>query len=603
MIKKGETIEGLSSFVIYPLFLEDEAVYSCLPRWNDSNSRGLPMRAISDCGSETMTAFVKHELLKSNPDHVAVMCLRMVSSDTLPDCCSKESIDDDNNAASSQVSIKAWRLVSSQIELESWKCLYQLVSRQLYTFSVDHPLHAYASHIVPSLTEKERHQVATILGIKHHRSSVLGLIKQIQDTCPAVQLYGLVVKYPLTYQLSCLPTATIQWNPVVQAPVITAQYDLVDKQDVTICLVNDDDSLEDRVRAIEKRTGESCACDRCRYEMNPDMTLGIPDKLSLARFYLSKGDLELARDLYSQVLKLQSDHLDSWHARGAIELSLGRKCFLKAQRLWADAVNKHPKSCLRHPGLSLQAEKLRAYQYLDRDTTGSIGPSCDVVVSPFHELLPDVYCSHVLDGSICERILAWAKQSKNWTQNRHYAVPTYDVPVHCVPKLLEWFHPWLLNQVRPLLAQQFATTANYYVHDAFVVQYDAATTGSSDTLPNNYLPLHTDESTHSFVLALNHCNDYGGGGTYFYDQDVTYRAKMGEMVSFRGDSVLHGGEAVWKGTRYVLAVFLYHDDDDDKVESCKMLDTREREREKESFNQVLQSSKEQKLEFSFKFMP
>jgi hypothetical protein len=90
------------------------------------------------------------------------------------------------------------------------------------------------------------------------------------------------------------------------------------------------------------------------------------------------------------------------------------------------------------------------------------------------------------------------------------------------------------------------------MHDAFCVRYQAGEA-------SNHLPVHTDESTHSFVLASN--DDFQGGGTYFYDYDTTIRLEAGEMLSFRGDRLQHGGEALVQGTRYILAVFLYHDDD------------------------------------------
>ena len=61
------------------------------------------------------------------------------------------------------------------------------------------------------------------------------------------------------------------------------------------------------------------------------------------------------------------------------------------------------------------------------------------------------------------------------------------------------------------------------VHDAFVVKYDASTSSvSSDDDADGgkgkgqrYLPLHCDQSSHSFTIALNSADDYEGGGTYF----------------------------------------------------------------------------------------
>lgn len=67
------------------------------------------------------------------------------------------------------------------------------------------------------------------------------------------------------------------------------------------------------------------------------------------------------------------------------------------------------------------------------------------------------------------------------------------------------------------------------IHDAFVVKYDTglpvltsptnlpphqASTEPSATL-QTYLPLHCDQSSHSFTIALNGMDEYVGGGTYF----------------------------------------------------------------------------------------
>ena len=40
---------------------------------------------------------------------------------------------------------------------------------------------------------------------------------------------------------------------------------------------------------------------------------------------------------------------------------------------------------------------------------------------------------------------------------------------------------------------------------------------SNDSTSQYYLPIHTDESTYSFIIALNDIDEYTGGGTYFVD--------------------------------------------------------------------------------------
>merc|ERR1712238_29608 len=92
----------------------------------------------------------------------------------------------------------------------------------------------------------------------------------------------------------------------------------------------------------------------------------------------------------------------------------------------------------------------------------------------------------------------------------------------------------------------------FYVHDAFLVRYDA-------TASNHFLPLHYDESTHSCVCSLN--DDFDGGGSYVYNLKTSIIPPTGGMVSFLGNQCLHGGSPVTNGFRFILAIFLYLDDD------------------------------------------
>jgi hypothetical protein len=233
--------------------------------------------------------------------------------------------------------------------------------------------------------------------------------------------------------------------------------------------------------------------------------------------------------------------------------------------------------------MRLQIAKLEAYGYLrPRSTVDSI-PRELTWKTP----VQGAFVTPLLDSTTCRQVIAWA-ESGEWTQQRHYAVPTNDVPVHTVPPLLAWFNDWFSRHVCPLLAQQFQTTEanHYYVHDAFCVRYQA------DEV-SNHLPVHTDESTHSFVLALN--DDFQGGGTYFYHHDTTVPLQAGEMLSFRGDRLQHGGEALVQGTRYILAVFLYHDDDGNER------DQRGPKRPSSEITHLLQESKQEKTGFTFDF--
>ena len=150
-------------------------------------------------------------------------------------------------------------------------------------------------------------------------------------------------------------------------------------------------------------------------------------------------------------------------------------------------------------------------------------------------------------------------KGSGWTTSRHYAVPTMDIPVHEVPQLLRWFKNWLIPHVKPLLLLQFfphlsskddQNRVQLAIHDAFVVKYSC-----EGEKTQRYLPLHTDESTHSLTIALNDAGEYVGGGTYFQKLNAAVRPEMGQVLCFDG-SLVHGGDPLLKGTRYIIAAFL-----------------------------------------------
>ncbi len=104
----------------------------------------------------------------------------------------------------------------------------------------------------------------------------------------------------------------------------------------------------------------------------------------------------------------------------------------------------------------------------------------------------------------------------------------------------------MLSHYIPVDSYSLEESIHVAIHDAFVVKYDtgvpvptasdisraahaaaitsspaiAAGTGIADghhTPPNRqtYLPLHCDQSSHSYTIALNSSAEYEGGGTYF----------------------------------------------------------------------------------------
>jgi hypothetical protein len=368
----------------------------------------------------------------------------------------------------------------------------------------------------------------------------------------------------LSQQQSCLPSAALELVTLglsgIQCQVIALYDSTTSTQSITIS-------------SRPPRPLGGCSCPRCTYDRDPQQyceeliaTSGgrqhraLEETHRLAHVLFQEQNYDQAQKLYRICHDSPNSTIhqkaEVWHAMGAVDLTRNR--FVQAQRHWKE---KSQYSEI-HTGIALQLEKQAAYGYfrslpIPSSTAGEHSTMFEYdTLSPKRLFLSP---STTIPKETCQKLIQWAEDygtnEGGWTTSRHYAVPTNDVPIHKVPKLLEWFQHWMSTDCQALLREQFQTHRRFYVHDAFLVRYSAAAT-------SRFLPLHYDESTHSMVLALN--DDFEGGGTYFFNVDSTLSPLCGSLVTFRGDQMLHGGNVVTKGTRYIVAVFLYLDDDDDE---------------------------------------
>jgi hypothetical protein len=343
-------------------------------------------------------------------------------------------------------------------------------------------------------------------------------------------------------------------------------------------------SVDSRASTLREIMGSNftCQCARCRYErldsscrtriVVSDTHEGNGDDERVFMYWKevkALGDLAMqhgrhqdAEDLYSLVLKLTPNNGDCLHARAASYVLRGRYC--KGQQLWREA----HKMCATHKEISLATSKQKAYGYATeiKDVPGN---EVATVISTNYITIMEGRCfitgrdSPILSAQECKQAVQWAeaaakKRPEGWTTTRHYAVPTTDLPVHEVPCLLEFFNEVLTNRLRPLMAKQFGQSevgidgCGLHVHDAFIVRYDAE--GGQ-----RHLPVHTDDSSHSFTIALNDVSEYDGGGIYICSSGKSYRPRIGGAFTFRGDQIQHGGDPVVRGIRYVIVGFCYAD--------------------------------------------
>ena len=450
---------------------------------------------------------------------------------------------------------EAWPWVQSMMDWPSWLKLYRRVRQTMVLEFRPHPLVRYATQVVAHLTLEELQLACSalqpIIKLPEEEEILhLSLIQAIHDYCPPLPIAILPGDSNSNPRHSCLPNSVWDWNLQTRHLGLVALYDLDEDEEWTVSKVEGDTFQERQASFQHFFGGGSCACVRCHSERTPHtFPTNVRDVIRLGHLHFQQNRLEEALTCYRHAVQVDTSLVDVWHAIGAVLLTQNK--FLEAQRHWRDAVDEHP-FLERNTGISLQLTKQRAYGYFKKahnhESTTQVG-------LPDFKSYFDGKCfitdEPVASQEQCTQIVEWA-ESVEWTATRHYAVPTCDVPVHTVPQLLAWFNQWMDSTVRPLLSKQFGIRPEHvHCHDAFVVCYKA-------TKGTNFLPVHVDESTHSFVMALN--DDFQGGGTYFCDYHKTIAPRRpGCLVAFRGDSLRHGGNAVITGTRYILAVFLYHD--------------------------------------------
>eukprot|EP01034_Spumella_vulgaris_P021375 gene21376-27405_t len=224
-----------------------------------------------------------------------------------------------------------------------------------------------------------------------------------------------------------------------------------------------------------------------------------------------------------------------------------------------------------------QYHKVSVSSAADRQKTKSSAAPDEVDRSP------SIYLSKhpLLSAEECLEAISLAEQhasqsTSGWTTARHYAVPTTDIPIHASPALLAWFNEIMKSRLGAMLRGQFvnssvveSTGCVVCVHDAFIVKYqcddeDDISNSNSLSAKQRYLPLHSDQSTHSLTVALNDRGEYAGGGTYFAALDTALRPDKGHVLSFCGE-LLHGGDPIVSGTRYILAIFLLLQTDTPKL--------------------------------------
>ena len=431
------------------------------------------------------------------------------------------------------------------------------------------------------------HELSSILDPKT-RTSIQRLRRKYFVYCP--KIYA---------QHSCVPNTFIEGHVsetgVSQVQItLVALHDLRTGQQLTVSRIDDlSADFNGRQSQLKSLYGKEfvCACIRCKCECRWEnrsafkvhdkySEMDSPDKdvfhwieiKNMADLAMQNSNFKDAYELYTLALNVKPNDGNMLHARCASVLEQG--LLHQAHEMWREAYER----CPEHEGIMLHNKKQDAYVQEINNIAMSpekLSLSCD----SFTTLIPSkcfVTTSEcpILSSDECRMAINWAEaeakaRTDGWTTSRHYAVPTTDIPVHEIPPLLDWFNQVLRDRLRPLLSLQFGEDevgkngAHVLIHDAFIVRYDA--TGGQ-----RHLPLHRDQSTHSFTIALNSTSDYDGGGTFVPVLEQAIRPSKGGAMSFRGDQLLHGGDPVIRGRRYIIVAFCYVSRDDTNLSSPKL---------------------------------
>lgn len=399
---------------------------------------------------------------------------------------------------------------------------------------------------------KEAAGSTSIAGLSDN--AVLG--RMIADPSMFFPQLQVVVAAPaaVSYPHSCAPTA--EWRMGAGMGVdLVALSDITAEEPLTVSRIDATAGLETRTEDLEMIGVHGCKCIRCVVEgaledSRDDAAAARLGGVATVEQLRALSELAEQHERYEDQLGLLEEILarlpgdgDALYTKAMVRSWTGE--YSESRRQMRDALQTVP----THPRL---ASRLRQY---DSYFSGQCPPLREDVDFAGVEGLDDraFVCPALLSASSCASLVEDVErhlgQRGGWTTTRHYSVPTTDVPIHTVPRILAWFNAALESDVFPLLARQFrCDAACIRVIDAFVVKYDAS--------KQRALPLHQDESQFSITLALNDPAEYAGGGTYFTDVGRPINCGTGGLISFSGD-LFHGGFPISNGTRYIAVAFLY----------------------------------------------
>lgn len=354
-----------------------------------------------------------------------------------------------------------------------------------------------------------------------------------------------------TLKHSCCPNSQIELELLPSGLVakVIALRDVTPLESLSISFIRSTSSVENRRHNLICQFGIVCSCARCCWECEASPSKAEPTQLhQLALQYLEE-DRYLDSEIVLRFILSKQGNADALHHLG--QALLGQNKWVTAHNLWHSAARLYP----LHHSLKNQVEKDAAYARRRADEYPSFIPS-GLSAYVAHNIWTST--QPILSKKRCKRWIDVAERNANmqggWNTNRHYGVPTTDIPVHTIPELLEDWNELFCFVISPLLSAVISNTNpnRFKVHDAFIVKYDALN-------GQRFLPVHRDQGQISLTIALNDHKEYEGGGTFFETHGSIVLPDLGHCVVFKS-ALLHGGAPISSGIRYIIAAFIFHDD-------------------------------------------
>jgi hypothetical protein len=174
-----------------------------------------------------------------------------------------------------------------------------------------------------------------------------------------------------------------------------------------------------------------------------------------------------------------------------------------------------------------------------------------------NNFLPSAFCDYIVkcaEDKASENLIDKKFISSNgWTSQRHNNYPTLDFAVTDINEISYLTSNYVIQNIFPIYEEKYAINKHLLeIVDLFVVKYEFNN--------QNKLSSHRDGSLLSFSILLNNKEDFDGGGTMIYLNDIEnkgtlYEHNKGDLLIHPG-KILHAGNEITKGVRYLLVGFI-----------------------------------------------